>query len=155
MCLYAFDCAHRQAKVVACSRVKCLKTRQLSEREKISLHPSIPLSSSTLVYLGHIMFGLTAVPVTGCMLPACRVKRRSRRKTDLSVLEPLIFGAMCYAHILSKYCHLESLDIFIFVRHMTPPSADVFKHTVFSRCINSATVFFKHISTKSRMFVIL
>lgn len=90
ICLYAFDHALGNAKVVAWSRVKCLKTRRLREGEKILLHLSLPFSPNTLVYLGHIMFGLTAVPVTGCMLPACRVKRRSRRKTDLSVLEHIV-----------------------------------------------------------------
>lgn len=30
------------------------------------------------------MFGLTAVPVTGCMLPACRAARRNRREADRS-----------------------------------------------------------------------
>lgn len=36
-------------------------------RKKILLHRSLPLSPHALVYLGHIMFGLTAVPLTGCM----------------------------------------------------------------------------------------
>lgn len=66
--------------------------------KKILLHPSLPLplspslslslSPNTLVYLGHIMFGLTAVPVTGCMNPACRVKRRSTTQTDFPALSP-------------------------------------------------------------------
>lgn len=82
-------------------------------RKKILLHRSLPLSPHALVYLGHIMFGLTAVPLTGCMLLACRVKRREN--TFVCTHTRRTFWEKC-SH-LELICH-------IFSRHRTSSSDD-------------------------------
>lgn len=74
-------CKHTSVhtQVVDCSGVKLFENKTGRER-KILLHPTLPFSFNELVYLGHIMFGLTAVPVTGSVLPACSLWR-SMQKT--------------------------------------------------------------------------
>lgn len=96
-------------------------------RKKKLLHRSLPLSPNALVYLGHIMFGLTAVPLTGCMLLACRVKRRSRREnTFVCTHTRRTFWEKC-SH-LELICH-------IFSRHRTSSSADDLNTSL--RCVNN------------------
>lgn len=93
-------------------------------RKKILLHRSLPLSPHTLVYLGHIMFGLTAVPLTGCMLLACRVKRREN--TFVCTHTRRTFWEKC-SH-LELICH-------IFSRHRTSSSDDDLNTSL--RCVNN------------------
>lgn len=93
-------------------------------RKKILLHGSLPLSPHALVYLGHIMFGLTAVPLTGCMLLACRVKRREN--TFVCTHTRRTFWEKC-SH-LELICH-------IFSRHRTSSSDDDLNTSL--RCVNN------------------
>lgn len=93
-------------------------------RKKILLHCSLPLSPHALVYLGHIMFGLTAVPLTGCMLLACRVKRREN--TFVCTHTRRTFWEKC-SH-LELICH-------IFSRHRTSSSDDDLNTSL--RCVNN------------------
>lgn len=93
-------------------------------RKKILLHRSLPLSPHALVYLGHIMFGLTAVPLTGCMLLACRVKRREN--TFVCTHTRRTFWEKC-SH-LELICH-------IFSRHRTSSSDDDLNTSL--RCVNN------------------
>lgn len=93
-------------------------------RKKILLHRSLPLSPNALVYLGHIMFGLTAVPLTGCMLLACRVKRREN--TFVCTHTRRTFWEKC-SH-LELICH-------IFSRYRTSSSADDLNTSL--RCVNN------------------
>lgn len=117
-------------------------------KKKILLHPSLPLA---LVYLGHIMFGLTAVPVTGCMLPACRATEEEQQEKDLSALERLVF-LRCHklkhlsriygASTLRESLHFKFTRHIVTERNQTPLSASVFILYTSSKYVNTGSVFF-------------